>query len=684
MIIFGILLSFTVILLSIIAIKITRKAVYEKVEKHLTEKAIDAAQIIDSRMKQELIYLETVGRMIFHDKTLNYFERAKMLEKEAESAGLAGLYVCDTKGNAYISTGKIVFIGDRGYYKKCMEGKNFITEPYKDRLTNKLVVTVASPIYDKNKKITGAIVTDFDGLILNRYITNITVGKTGGAYVLGKSGTTIADRDPEIVKKMENNTEMAKTDPSFKTIAAFEQRALAEKTPAVDYFYWDGTLNIASFAQVPTTGWAVIVCADAVDFTGTITWLRKTLTITSLTILLISLILIFLIVKKIIKPIESVAIALKNIAQGDGDLTVRLPVKGSDEVSAVSRYFNKTIKKIQTSMQSVLHNTGNMNEIGQTLAGNMTETASAVNEISANIEGVKNLVINQRASVNETSATIEEILRTIKQLHQSIEYQSANITQSSSAIEQMIANITSIGRMLKDENGTVQRLNDKTIMAKNGAKSANVESKKIGEKSSALLEAATIIQKIASQTNLLAMNAAIEAAHAGDTGKGFAVVADEIRKLAEESNVQGKRIAGTIKETTEIITVITNNGKDAEVILDDVFSLVKETLQQIIHIVEAMREQEQGCQEVLIALKDINAITSEVRDGSLEMVKGGEQIAQEMGRLDDMTSVIGDSMNEMAAGTAQINNAVQDVNDLSQKNKESITNLSGEVHKFKV
>lgn len=278
----------------------------------------------------------------------------------------------------------------------------------------------------------------------------------------------------------------------------------------------------------------------------------------------------------------------------------------------------------------------------------MSETASSINQISANIEGVKQQVLTQSASVTETASAIEEIIRTIKALNGSIETQAAGVAQSSSSIEQMVANILSIGNMLKDGNDVMRELHKQAELGKAGASAANSDVAMIAEKSDALQEASQVVQNIASQTNLLAMNAAIEAAHAGDAGRGFTVVADEIRKLAEESNVQGKQISSMIKESTTIIENLTHSGAAAE------------------------------------AVKNINAVTQEVRDGSNEMLRGGEQVAGEMRKLDDLTRVITDSMNEMASGAVQISNAVQEVNEITQKNKGAIDNLNAEVGKFKV
>ena len=180
------------------------------------------------------------------------------------------------------------------------------------------------------------------------------------------------------------------------------------------------------------------------------------------------------------------------------------------------------------------------------------------------------------------------------------------------------------------------------------------------------------------------MNAAIEAAHAGEAGKGFAVVADEIRKLAEESSVQGKAITATLKNLSGEIETLSASSKTVEGKFNVIFSLAEQVREMSARVTESMKEQENGSKEVLTAIKNINMVTTEVRAGSEEMLKGGEGAAQSMRTLDNLTRIITDSMSEMAAGAVQINNAVQEVNEITQKNTQSIENLAIEVGKFKV
>ena len=684
--IFGALVALASLIEGLLAIRIARKAVMEKVTTQLIDKANDTTEIIDGRIRAFFQFAEGLARMPeLRDPNPSLAEKTRYLEKQTETNSdvIATAFV-NMQGIFYTNDGRQFDVREREWFQTAKAGTTFISEPYISKLDKSLCITVSVPVHDDGKDVIGVLILDIKGEWFSEQIKDIVVGKTGNCYIMGDSGNIVGNKDISLVKSQVSIIEQAKTDKSLASTAAYLEHVWDTDESEVGYYTYKGEPYISSFATMKTTDWSVIIRAPVNEFMGTVNALSLSMLVLSIIILTTAVVVVFFVARAILKPIMTTVSALQNIAQGEGDLTVRLPIHGNDEITDLSEYFNETISKIGSSIKSVGDNSEVMQSIGDELSSNMTETASAINEISSNIEGVKQQALTQAASVTETAGTIEEIIRTIENLNGSIETQSDSVSQSSAAVEEMVANIASITNSLEKSDNMVKTLAAATSEGKATLLTSNTVTQKIADESGGLIEASSVIQNIASQTNLLAMNAAIEAAHAGEAGKGFAVVADEIRKLAEESSAQGKTITDTLKKLSDDINGLSESSKIVEEKFNAIFQLSENVRGMSAELTAAMREQENGSREVLSAIKNISSVTVEVKNGSEEMLVGGKGVAEEMRKLDQLTAVIKDSMNEMAAGVQQINNAVQEVNDLARKNKDSIEGLAEEVGKFKV
>jgi methyl-accepting chemotaxis protein len=394
----------------------------------------------------------------------------------------------------------------------------------------------------------------------------------------------------------------------------------------------------------------------------------------------IALLIVFL--RMIFTPLGKVNAALKDISEGEGDLRRTVEVKSDNEIGELAHYFNSTLHKIKDMLVGIKTQAASLSGTGDLLEQNMNQTASAVTEITANIQSVQSQVQNQAGGVSKTSAAMEMMSQNIERLNALMTEQAGKIGDSAAAIEEMLANIQSVTKTLEKNSGNVASLSKAAQDGRESLARVSADIVEIEKESAGLLEINAVMENIASQTNLLSMNAAIEAAHAGESGKGFAVVAGEIRKLAEGSASQSKTISDVLKKIKISIDKVTNGTNGVLEKFATIESFVQTVSQEINAIQTAMEEQSSGSQGILQATSDLNALTQEVRNASGEMLEGSRHVIAESKNLEAVTAEITNGMNEMRLGAAQVDKSVSEVSSMSGDNKSGIGALMEEVSKF--
>ncbi|HKL85386.1 MAG TPA: HAMP domain-containing methyl-accepting chemotaxis protein [Treponemataceae bacterium] len=387
---------------------------------------------------------------------------------------------------------------------------------------------------------------------------------------------------------------------------------------------------------------------------------------------------------QIVIAIKNTASMLQNISEGEGDLTRRLEIKKNDEIGELSKYFNLSMEKISNLIILIKDKAVILEDIGAELSTNMNETAASINQITSNLENMKVQAINQSAGVVETSATMVAITGNIEKLNNNIDQQSSSVIQSSASIEEMLANIASVMQTLIKNSDNVEDLAKASESGHAGLSSVSEKIREIAKDSEGLIEISSVIARIASQTNLLSMNAAIEAAHAGDSGRGFAVVADEIRKLAESSSAQAKTVSTVLKKIKTSVDLVMKSTDTVMKQFEDIDGKIKTVSEYEYSIRNSMDEQSAGSNEILLAIGQLTTITADVKSGSAEMLSGSQEVIKETEILSKTTREVSDGMNEVASGAQQITIAINEVNTLTQNNRTNIQALSAEIEKFKV
>ena len=399
----------------------------------------------------------------------------------------------------------------------------------------------------------------------------------------------------------------------------------------------------------------------------------------------LGLVLLLFFLRTIFSRLLNINAILQEISLGEGDLTRRIKIDKEDEIGELSSYFNLTLEKIRSLVGMIKNKINALTNTSFELSSNMAKTSQAVNSILISLKEMKSKEDKVAQADNTAKNALRIIMTGIESLHKLVEEQSNSVNTSSSAIEEMIANIQSVVRTLVENSKNIEALMHASENGKAGLQTVSQKIKEIALDSEGLLEINAVMENIASQTNLLSMNAAIEAAHAGESGKGFAVVAAEIRKLAESSGRQSQTTANMLKKIKASIDSITKSSDEVLTRFESISTGVKTVSEHEQNIRYAMEEQDAGGRQVLESVGRLKEITVSVKKGTEEVSGSGDEMFESAGEYMGIANQVIKGMSGMVGGAMdEIMTAIKYVDEMSVENNTNFIDLNRETEKFKV
>lgn len=695
-----------------VAITVNAKTEIEQAENFFVEfnsaASLKLSQFFSNRVSQIESFANT-SSVIDHDwpecegTFKNMCVDGKTKSKDFEKVILAfkdGTYYHTAGGNPFFgglqtndnksSNAKLSSIITRDYFQylvvtnKENEHRTTIADPVISLSNKTKQVIVASSLIDKEKKVNGILAGAISWSQIDEQIQLITHEmdqkfKGKGKMMIVSNSTAIVyhwnpDLNIQIVTRDGNETSL--THHLYELDESFNDKVQdSVKNGTATRIYWDdpedsNSTQLVTCSPIEGTPFSIIMIFPRKDMMVTA---FKTIRMSIIMVVICAIIITLIgygFAVQIVSPINRVSKTLDTISSGNGDLTLQLKeTGGNDAVAAISRSFNKFSQSLRSLLLEIRNEAKQLDNVSTDLERDSVATQQSIETIRENVSSLGNQAQNLDSNVSSANNEIGEMTKNVDLLNKNITNQTNYLSTSSSSIEEMVANIQSVSQNLNKAGSTFTELKSASDVGKTNMAQVIESVNRTMEFSNELLETNKVISSITSQTNLLAMNAAIEAAHAGQAGRGFSVVADEIRKLAENSAAQSKKIGVVLKQTVQNMSGVVMQSTVANASFESITESINKSIALIEEITQAMTEQTEGSKQVLVSLHEIQDVTSNVQNGSNQMKTSAQSVEQKIKELQLISEDLHQRVGDMSNSVGAITKSIESVSDLSQKNK---------------
>ncbi len=461
----------------------------------------------------------------------------------------------------------------RPWYKLCKADpdRTHMTAPFRST-TGEAVITVTRAIKGKDEKMIGAVAIAVNLTSMTEMINNIKLGETGHAMLIDRDGTIIADpKHKEFV---------------FKNIGEVEDKTIRKIASLKDGTFdlrIDGKNYLATH-HTTTHGTKYVGFMEKSEVMAGVNHVLWLISIVAVVLGLLFVVIGIFLANSISGRIGKISDIFKDIAQGEGDLTVRVDFQGSDELMDLATYFNEFIEKIENLIVSIRNSAEMVLSSSSEVAGGNAQLSGSTQEMASSLE--------------ETAASVEEI--------------TSSITDSAETSAETAASVSLTAKSAENGSRMLREMSE-----------AMDELKTSGER---IQEIVTVVNDIAFQTNLLALNAAVEAARAGEEGKGFAVVAGEVRSLAARSAEAASEIRDLVEQNESNISSANNLSHRTVEVLMKVVQSISSASGSVGEIEQKSREQASGIKQINSAVLQMDEVTQ--RNAALveELASAAEEL----------------------------------------------------------